>query len=109
MMEGWSKDILFAGCPSSIEGPQQTLPTDRELVSSGFTRDPSPKFHVATSNQSWLAQDCEFSFSIWSLHSRNLHPNFDSKTKREMLSSTLLQGTCYMADTDSVVVLLLGE
>lgn len=40
-------------------------------------------------NQGW--SNTEFSFSIWSLPSRNLRSHFDSKTKRETSMKMLLQ------------------
>ena len=94
--------------PSSVQGPQYTLPTDCEAPSSRVTHDPSSKFQAATTNQSALAQDCEFSFSIWSLPSRNLHSNSDSKTKRRILSKTVLQRHLLHTRLSSCLVLL-GE
>lgn len=85
------KNDFFAGCPSCIQGPQQTAPTDCKPLPSWVTYDPSPTCQAATTDQSGLVQDCEFSFSTWSLPSRNLHSYFDGQTKREMSRQTLLQ------------------
>jgi len=80
---------LQAALPLFRASIQQTSPTNYKLLPSWVTHDPSLKFHAAPTDQSGLVQNCEFSFSIWSLPSRDLHSRFDSETKREILSKTL--------------------
>lgn len=84
MMQGRNKNAqLQAALPLSRAHSQYCQPN---------VNHPLPTSHIILlqSSKQPLLINQEF-FGIWSLPSRNLHFNFGSKTKRGILSKTVLQ------------------